>query len=120
MVDNRLQDCREVEAAKGLSYATYIYQADRDAFNARMVEAMMNVTPHLVLWAHHSHLHYNSLGVEPPSIGQRLGEIRQPDLYRWSVRSWWNRDGQHASRQSLGTLHHTGTRSAHDPVGFAI
>jgi hypothetical protein len=30
--------------------------------NAKLVVSLMRDMPKLVLWAHHSHLHYNSLG----------------------------------------------------------
>jgi erythromycin esterase-like protein len=62
-----------------------VYQRVRDVMNARLTESLMRDMPRLVLWAHHSHLHYNSLGRLTPSMGQHLKAVLGDRLYTVGV-----------------------------------
>jgi erythromycin esterase-like protein len=58
-----------------------VYQRSRDVINAQLTLALMRTMPRMVLWAHHSHLHYNSLGRAVPSMGQHLRSALGDRLY---------------------------------------
>ncbi len=81
MLRNRLQLCQEW-TAQHRSMVTY--QRVRDTLNAQLVRDELKTFPDptkLVLWAHHSHLHYNSLGQTIPSMGQHLHDVLHRDIY---------------------------------------
>ncbi len=78
MIRNRLQHCREWQAA-GRTMPTY--QRSRDVFNARLVLDLMRSMPNMVLWAHHSHVNHNSLRRSVPSMGQHLRAALGDRLY---------------------------------------
>jgi erythromycin esterase-like protein len=78
MVRRRLQHCRQV--ASGGSY-----QATRDEHNAALVTYLVDRSGKIVLWAHHSHVHHNSLGKAVPSMGQHLKRLLGDRLYTIGV-----------------------------------
>ena len=78
MIRGRLQHCREVTAP---GRPPNVYQHVRDVLNAKLTISLMRDMPKLVLWAHHSHLHYNSLGGATPSMGQHLKKLLGDRLY---------------------------------------
>lgn len=80
MMRSRLTHCREVATS-----GPKAYQAARDRRNAELVEAMLKTEPKLVLWAHHSHVHHNSLKAAPASMGQYLKASLGPGLYTIGV-----------------------------------
>jgi hypothetical protein len=82
MIRGRLQHCRAVKAP-GAPPNTY--QHVRDVLNARLAASLMSGMPRLVLWAHHSHLHYNSVRRSTPSMGQHLKALLGDRLYTVGV-----------------------------------
>ncbi len=85
MLRDRLQFCREWVAGKR-SMSTY--QRVRDELDARLVLDELRELPgppQLILWAHHSHLHYNSLGKTVPSMGQHLHDALHDGIYNCGV-----------------------------------
>lgn len=78
MIRSRIQLCREWNGAKR---SMAVYQRVRDVMNAKLVLALHQRMPRMFLWAHHSHLHYNSLGRAVPSMGQHLREALGDQLY---------------------------------------
>jgi erythromycin esterase-like protein len=82
MMRSRLQHCQEVKAP---GVASNVYQRVRDEMNAKLVLSLMRDMPRLVLWAHHSHLHHNSLGGSTPSMGQHLKAVLGDRLYTVGV-----------------------------------
>jgi erythromycin esterase len=82
MIRGRLQHCRQVNAPGG---PRDVYQRVRDVLNAKLAFSLMRDMPRLVLWAHHSHLHYNSLGRSTPSMGQHLKAVLGDRLYTVGV-----------------------------------
>ncbi len=81
MVRNRLQLCQEWRADQR---SMITYQRVRDALNALLVLHELKTFPgpaKLILWAHHSHLHYNSLGKTIPSMGQHLHDVLHQGIY---------------------------------------
>jgi erythromycin esterase len=78
MIRGRLQHCRAVRAP---GRSRHVYQQVRDVQNARLVGSLMRGMPRLVLWAHHSHIHHNSLGRSVPSMGQHLKSALGERLY---------------------------------------
>jgi erythromycin esterase-like protein len=69
MLHFRLQQCSDW---LGANKSMKVYQQSRDAFNARLTLALLADLPKMILWAHHSHLNYNSQGESIPSMGQHL------------------------------------------------
>lgn len=82
MLRNRLQHCKTWQAADRSMRA---YQEARDLLNAQLVLALLRTAPKLLLWAHHSHLHHNSLGKAIPSTGQHLKQTLGDGLYTIGV-----------------------------------
>ncbi len=82
MLRYRLQQCGEWLAA---SKSMAVYQRSRDALNAKLALALLESFPKMMLWAHHSHLHYNSLGDSIPSMGQHLHNALGDQLYTIGV-----------------------------------
>jgi erythromycin esterase-like protein len=82
MIRGRLQHCRAVKAA---GRSRNVYQQVRDLLNARLVGSLMREMPRLVLWAHHSHVHHNSLRRSVPSMGQHLKSALGERLYTVGV-----------------------------------
>jgi erythromycin esterase len=84
MLRARIDLCREWTAA---GRSARVYQRARDEQNARMALAELAAVPggKLVLWAHHSHIHYNSLGTNIPSMGQHLRQALGRDIYAIGV-----------------------------------
>lgn len=78
MMRHRLEHCRQVAAGGS-------YQAARDVHNTALVVDLLKASGKLVLWAHHSHIHYNSLGKSVPSMGQHLKQILGDRLYTIGV-----------------------------------
>lgn len=81
MLRNRLQLCQEWTADQR---SMITYQRVRDTLNAQLVLDELKAfpgPPKLILWAHHSHLHYNSLGQTIPSMGQHLHDALHHDMY---------------------------------------
>jgi erythromycin esterase len=82
MLRYRLQQCGDwLSANKSMA----VYQQSRDALNAKLALALLANFPKMVLWAHHSHLHYNSLGQSIPSMGQHLHRALGDQLYTIGV-----------------------------------
>lgn len=57
--------------------ATHVYQETRDRLNAKNVTILrekLSSSKKLIVWAHHSHIHHNSMGKATPSMGQHLLE----------------------------------------------
>jgi erythromycin esterase len=82
MLRYRLQQCSEWLAA---SKSMVVYQRSRDALNAKIAMALLVRFPKMMLWAHHSHLHYNSLRQSIPSMGQHLHGALGDQLYTIGV-----------------------------------
>jgi erythromycin esterase-like protein len=82
MIRGRLEHCRAVKAP---GRSRDVYQRVRDVMNARLVGSLMRDMPRLVLWAHHSHVHHNSLGRSVPSMGQHLKSALGERLYTVGV-----------------------------------
>ncbi len=82
MLRFRLQQCAEWLAA---DKSMKVYQQSRDEFNAKLALALLDHFPKIILWAHHSHLHYNSLGQAVPSMGQHLHQALGDQLYTIGV-----------------------------------
>jgi erythromycin esterase-like protein len=64
--------------------ATRTYQESRDALNAQRaldLRDRVSLTHKLMLWAHHSHINYNTAGKNPASMGQHLHERLGSELY---------------------------------------
>lgn len=80
MLRSRLAHCQEVKIS-----GRQVYQAARDRLNAELVQAMLTSEPKLVLWAHHSHVHHNSQGAAPASMGQHLKASLGSALYTIGV-----------------------------------
>jgi erythromycin esterase-like protein len=80
MLRSRLAHCQEVKIS-----GRQVYQAARDRLNAELVRAMLTSEPKLVLWAHHSHVHHNSQGAAPISMGQQLKTSLGSALYTIGV-----------------------------------
>jgi erythromycin esterase-like protein len=107
MMEKRIAFCGKWLAAHK---SMRIYQAERDQVNAELVLALVALTVDampdsaqdnaqdnapvgaqdstpkkaeikLLLWAHHSHLHYNTLGKTIASMGQHLHAVLGPELY---------------------------------------
>ncbi|MEO5559439.1 MAG: erythromycin esterase family protein [Dokdonella sp.] len=78
MLRYRLQHCGEWLAAKK---SMTVYQQSRDALNAKLALALLADFKKVIVWAHHSHLHYNSLGQAVPSMGQHLHQALGDQLY---------------------------------------
>ncbi|MGI8432533.1 MAG: erythromycin esterase family protein [Chthoniobacterales bacterium] len=81
MLRNRLQLCHEWTADQR---SMITYQRVRDQLNTQLVLNELKTFPapaKLILWAHHSHLHYNSLGKTIPSMGQHLHDSLHQDIY---------------------------------------
>jgi erythromycin esterase-like protein len=78
MLRSRLEHCRAFLAA---GKSMRVYQEKRDVLNAQLVVALLHSSPKMVLWAHHSHLHHNSLGKAPRSMGQHLKGLLGDELY---------------------------------------
>lgn len=78
MLRSRLEHCRAFLAA---GKSMKLYQEKRDILNAQLVWALLRSSPKMVVWAHHSHLHHNSLGKAPKSMGQHLKRLLGDDLY---------------------------------------
>ncbi len=81
MLRSRLRLCHEWTADKR---SMITYQRVRDQLNAEMVLKELKELPgppKIILWAHHSHLHYNSLGRSIPSMGQHLHDVLHAGLY---------------------------------------
>lgn len=82
MLRARLQQCSDwVAANKSMT----VYQQSRDALNAKLALALLADSPKQILWAHHSHIHYNSLGQSTPSMGQHLKDALGGQLYTVGV-----------------------------------
>ncbi len=82
MLRYRLQQCSDWLAA---SKSMVVYQRSRDELNAKLAMALLERFPKMMLWAHHSHLHYNSLGKSIPSMGQHLHGALGDQLYTIGV-----------------------------------
>ncbi|MGI9086522.1 MAG: erythromycin esterase family protein [Chthoniobacterales bacterium] len=85
MLRNRLQLCQDWTADQR---SMITYQRVRDELNTQLVLNELKMLPSpakLILWAHHSHLHYNSLGKTIPSMGQHLHDILHWDIYSIGV-----------------------------------
>ncbi|MEO5626078.1 MAG: erythromycin esterase family protein [Dokdonella sp.] len=82
MLRYRLQHCSEWLAA---DKSMTVYQQSRDALNAKIAVALLADSRKMILWAHHSHLHYNSLGQAVPSMGQHLHQALGDQLYTIGV-----------------------------------
>lgn len=82
MLRYRLQQCAEWLAA---DKSMKVYQQSRDELNAKLALALLDHFPKMILWAHHSHLHYNSLGQAIPSMGQHLHQALGDQLYTIGV-----------------------------------
>lgn len=81
MLRNRLQLCQEWTADQR---SMITYQRVRDELNTQLVRNELKTFPapaKLILWAHHSHLHYNSLGKTIPSMGRHLHDSLHQDMY---------------------------------------
>lgn len=78
MLRARLQHCDQWLAA---NRSITVYQQARDELNAKTVLALLDASPKLMLWAHHSHLNYNSLGRSIPSMGQHLKAALGEKIY---------------------------------------
>lgn len=74
MLQHRLEQCQTVTAGGS-------YQASRDAHNAVLARDLQRNAGKIILWAHHSHLHHNSLGKAVPSMGQHLRRAYGEGLY---------------------------------------
>jgi erythromycin esterase len=64
--------------------ATRTYQESRDALNAQRaldLRDRVSLSHKLMLWAHHSHINYNTAGKNPASMGQHLHERLGDELY---------------------------------------
>lgn len=64
--------------------AARTYQESRDALNAQRALDLrdhVSLTHRLMLWAHHSHINYNTAGKNPASMGQHLHERLGGELY---------------------------------------
>lgn len=85
MLRARLQFCHEwVRDKRSMS----TYQRARDELNAQLVLDELRELPgpmRLILWAHHSHLHYNSLAKTVPSMGQHLHDALHDEIYTVGV-----------------------------------
>ena len=82
MLRYRLQQCSDWLAA---NKSMKVYQQSRDTLNAKLALALLDHFPKMILWAHHSHLHYNSLGESIPSMGQHLHSALGDQLYTIGV-----------------------------------
>jgi erythromycin esterase-like protein len=82
MIRSRLRLCDEWNAAER---DRDLYQRRRDVLSAELVLALRRSMPRMFLWAHHSHLHHNSLGRAVPSMGQHLKAALGDDLYTIGV-----------------------------------
>lgn len=84
MLAARLHFCQQLRAE---GKTTLAYQRLRDEHNAVLARALLTLPDidgapsKVVLWAHHSHLHYNSLGKAPASMGQHLHSALGAQLY---------------------------------------
>jgi erythromycin esterase-like protein len=61
-----------------------IYQESRDALNAQRaleLRERVSLSHRVMLWAHHSHINYNSAGKNPASMGQHLHARVGDQLY---------------------------------------
>lgn len=74
MLQHRLAQCQTVMAGGS-------YQSSRDRHNAVLARDLQRTAGKILLWAHHSHLHYNSLGKAVPSMGQHLRRAYGEGLY---------------------------------------
>ena len=85
MLRSRLRLCHEWVADKR---SMITYQRVRDELNAQQVLDELRALPgrpKLMLWAHHSHIHYNSLGKSVPSMGQHLHDALHDGIYTIGV-----------------------------------
>jgi erythromycin esterase-like protein len=82
MLHFRLQQCSDW---LGANKSMRVYQQTRDAYNAKLVMALLAGLPKMILWAHHSHLNYNSQGQSIPSMGQHLHQALGDQLYTIGV-----------------------------------
>jgi erythromycin esterase-like protein len=82
MLSYRLEHCRSFVAA---DRSMQVYQEQRDIANAKLALAILGISNKLLLWAHHSHLHHNSLGKAVPSMGQHLKRTLGDRLYTIGV-----------------------------------
>ncbi len=82
MLNYRLQQCSNW---LGANKSMKVYQQSRDAFNAKLALALLADFPKMILWAHHSHLNYNSQGESIPSMGQHLHLALGDKLYTIGV-----------------------------------
>ncbi len=82
MLRYRLQQCSDWLAS---NKSMTVYQQSRDALNAKLALALLGDFPKLILWAHHSHLNYNSLGRSVPSMGEHLHRALGDQLYTIGV-----------------------------------
>lgn len=82
MLRYRLQQCSDW---LGANKSMTVYQQSRDALNAKLALALLSDFPKMILWAHHSHLNYNSMGQSIPSMGQSLHRALGGQLYTIGV-----------------------------------
>lgn len=80
MMRARLARCRDAAGRP-----PRINQELRDRLNAELVQAMLRTERKVILWAHHSHVHHNTIGAAPASTGQHLKAALGPQLYTIGV-----------------------------------
>jgi erythromycin esterase-like protein len=78
MMRRRIQHCRQVKAGGN-------YQELRDRHSAALARELLSKAGKLLLWAHHSHVHHNSLRRTVPSMGQHLKTALGDGLYTVGV-----------------------------------
>jgi erythromycin esterase len=100
------------------------WQKTRDelnADNALMLREQVSATHQIVLWAHHSHVSYNTTGTRVPSMGQHLRARIGHEIYSIGLFAGFGRflDVAPLSVHSLPALNKVGVERLLDAVGSA-